>query len=68
MTHEELAIKQHLSKPRPVSGPCSHMGPRGDDPACPCDMMWYENVNDDLYQIEEHRSISGVTLSATKIK
>lgn len=68
MTNEDIAIKQHLSKPRPLGEPCGCLGPQGDDPACPCAMAWYEKVGGDWYQIKELRGISGIALSATKIK
>ena len=68
MTNEEIAIKQHLAKPRPIEYPCGCLGPQRTDPVCPCEMRWCENVNGVWFRIAEHRSTSGITLSATQIK
>ena len=64
---EEIAIKQHLSKPRPYSSACGCLGPQDDDPACPCAMQWYEKVDSDWYRIDEERSEDGIKLKATKV-
>jgi hypothetical protein len=66
--NEEIAIKQHLSKPRPYADACGCMGPQGDDPDCPCAMPWYEKVNGDWYKISEERSEDGIKLKATKLR
>jgi len=65
--NEKIAIKQHLSKPRPYNAPCGCLGPSGDDPDCPCAMKWYENVDGDWYRISEERTPEGIELKATKV-
>jgi hypothetical protein len=67
MTNEEIAIKQHLRKPRPSFNPCCCLGPRGDDPRCLCMMQMVENVDGEWYEIEEIRSETGISFLATKI-
>lgn len=67
MTAEEIAIKQHLSKPRPEPLPCGCVGPRGGDPLCPCAMAWCENVNGVWYKITEERNSAGIELKANRI-
>lgn len=67
MINEEIAIKQHLAKPRPIESACGCMGPQGSDPVCPCLMQWCENVNGTWYRIDEIRSADGITLSANQI-
>ena len=65
--NEEIAIKQHLSKPRPRSEPCGCMGAREGEPACRCAMYWHEKVDGDWYKISEERSEDGIKLKATKV-
>ena len=68
MTNEEIAIRQHLSKPRPLEHPCGCLGPQGNDPVCPCAMAWVEQVGQRLYRISENRTPNGVNFTATIIK
>ena len=65
--NERMAIKQHLSKPRPRSEPCACMGSRDGEPACRCAMYWHEKVDGDWYKISEERSEDGIKLKATKV-
>ena len=65
--NEEIAIKQHLSKPRPYISACGCLGPRDGDPDCPCAMQWYEKVNGNWYRINEERIENGIKLKATKV-
>lgn len=67
MTAEEEAIKQHLAKPRPAFQACGCMGSAPGMPACPCEMMWYESVDDAWYQIKEDRLPTGVVFTAIKV-
>ena len=66
-TPEQRAIEQHLSKPRPHSHACCCMGPRDDDPVCPCRMEWVEKVDGIYYQISENRSAAEIGLVAEKL-
>lgn len=68
MTNEEIAIQQHLSKPRPYSEICACMGPRDGNPLCPCGMAWCEKVNGIWYNIIEERSTDGIKLRAIEVK
>jgi hypothetical protein len=68
MTNEEIAIQQHLSKPRPYSMPCGCLGSQGDDPKCPCAMEWCEQVSGIWYVISENRCSTGIDLTATALK
>jgi hypothetical protein len=65
--NERIAIKQHLSKPRPYISACGCLGPRDGDPDCPCAMQWYEKVDGNWYRINEERLENGIKLKATKV-
>ena len=64
MNNEKIAVRQHLSKPRPFEHPCGCLGPQGNDPVCPCAMAWVEKVNGQWYQIVENRTPNGVDIVA----
>lgn len=63
-TPEQQAIRQWLSKPYPMNGGCCCVGPRDNDPVCPCAMQFVERVGDFFYKVEEHRCPDGVTHTA----
>jgi len=67
MTNEQIAIRQWLSKPAPISNACGCMGPRNGEPECPCMMKWIEKVDGHWYHIREHRSPNGITHTAERI-
>lgn len=64
MTPEQQAINQWLSKPAPEPVACGCLGPKGDNPVCPCRMRWYEKVGDDWFWIKQTRTPTSVTLQA----
>lgn len=65
---KRLALEQFLSKPEPIFGECGCMGPRDDQPRCPCKMRMCEMVEGCWYEISEHRSLEeGVYFSVEKI-
>ena len=66
-TPEQQAIRQWLSKPYPMSSACGCLGPRANEPVCPCAMQFVELVGESYYKIEEHRCPDGVTHTAKKI-
>lgn len=65
--HKAIAIREHLSKPRPESYPCGCIGPQNGQPECPCLMQWVEIVDGKYYRINEVRSPDGIRLDATYI-
>jgi hypothetical protein len=65
MDDAEIAIRQHLSKPRPWNDACACMGPLNGQPLCPCKMAWVETVNGRYWLVKEHRSPEGIKHTAS---
>lgn len=83
LTPEERAVIQFQAKPAPGLNACGCVGPQaipGEatwnldrksevrlNPACPCAMQWYENVDGNYYKIISTDTWQGTKLSAVLV-
>lgn len=67
MNLELQAVQKFLQKPESSPAACCCMGPRDNDPGCPCEMRWMVVVNDQYFRISKNPTATGYDYVAERV-